>query len=230
MILQADALFSPRSRKRSSGQTAIPCVMMRGGTSRGPFFLRQDLPADDELMKRVLLRVMGSPHVRQIDGIGGSDPVTSKVAMVRRSTHPGRRCRLSVRAGVRRPRSGRYLAAVRQHGRRGSGRSRSSRAWSKRATSRDASCGYLGRGSRSPLMEAAVQTPGGEVTYDGDLQISGVNDPAAPIALNLARMAGAKTGDAVPDRQAGRGDPGGQRCPAWTWRCRACSCRRGRSA
>jgi 4-oxalomesaconate tautomerase len=89
MTLEAEVLSPPTTRKRSRGQTAIPCIMMRGGTSRGPFFLREHLPADDELMKRVLLRVMGSPHVRQIDGIGGSDPVTSKVAMVRRSTHPG---------------------------------------------------------------------------------------------------------------------------------------------
>jgi 4-oxalomesaconate tautomerase len=70
MSLQAEILPPPSVRKRPRGQTAIPCVMMRGGTSRGPFFLREDLPADDELMKRVLLRVMGSPHVRQIDGIG----------------------------------------------------------------------------------------------------------------------------------------------------------------
>ena len=84
MTVEADVLSPPAARKRSRGQTAIPCVMMRGGTSRGPFFLRENLPADDEAMKRVLLRVMGSPHVRQIDGIGGSDPVTSKVAMVRR--------------------------------------------------------------------------------------------------------------------------------------------------
>ena len=89
MSFQADVLSRPATRKRSRGQTAIPCIIMRGGTSRGPFFLREDLPADDELMKRVLLHVMGSPHVRQIDGIGGADPVTSKVAMVRRSTHPG---------------------------------------------------------------------------------------------------------------------------------------------
>jgi hypothetical protein len=115
MALEADVLTPAVIGKRPRGQTAIPCVIMRGGTSRGPFFLREQLPADDELMKRVLLRVMGSPHVRQIDGIGGSDPVTSKVAMVRRSV-PRSRCRLSVRTGFCRSRSRRYVAAMRQHG------------------------------------------------------------------------------------------------------------------
>ncbi len=51
-------------------QTAIPCVFMRGGTSRGPYFLAADLPSDPSLRDRVLLAVMGSPDARQIDGLG----------------------------------------------------------------------------------------------------------------------------------------------------------------
>ena len=62
---------------------------MRGGTSKGPFFLAGDLPADPALRDRVLLAVMGSPDPRQIDGIGGGDPLTSKVAIVSRSSRPG---------------------------------------------------------------------------------------------------------------------------------------------
>ncbi|HZX68150.1 MAG TPA: PrpF domain-containing protein, partial [Candidatus Elarobacter sp.] len=69
-------------------QTAIPCTLMRGGTSKGPFFLASDLPADAALRDRVLLAALGSPDVRQIDGVGGADTLTSKVAVVGPSTHP----------------------------------------------------------------------------------------------------------------------------------------------
>jgi len=70
-------------------QTAIPCLFMRGGTSRGPFFLESDLPTDVALRDRVLLAVMGSPDKRQIDGLGGAHPLTSKVGIVRPSLTPG---------------------------------------------------------------------------------------------------------------------------------------------
>jgi len=65
--------------------TAIPCTLMRGGTSKGLYFDAQDLPADRELRDRVLLAAMGSPDVRQIDGVGGAHPLTSKVAVISRS-------------------------------------------------------------------------------------------------------------------------------------------------
>ena len=67
-------------------QTSIPCVFMRGGTSRGPFFLASDLPDDPATRDKVLLAVMGSPDDRQIDGLGGADPLTSKAAIVGPST------------------------------------------------------------------------------------------------------------------------------------------------
>ena len=70
-------------------QVAIPCLFMRGGTSRGPFFKAADLPADVPARNRVLLAVMGSPDKRQIDGLGGAHPLTSKVGIVSRSTRPG---------------------------------------------------------------------------------------------------------------------------------------------
>src|SRR5580765_1307278 len=69
--------------------TDIPCLLMRGGTSKGPYFLAEDLPADPAVRDRVLLAVMGSPHVRQIDGIGGGDSLTSKAVILGRSTRPG---------------------------------------------------------------------------------------------------------------------------------------------
>jgi 4-oxalomesaconate tautomerase len=70
-------------------QTAIPSLFMRGGSSRGPFFLASDLPSDTAARDRVLLAVMGSPDRRQIDGLGGAHPLTSKVGIVSLSQTPG---------------------------------------------------------------------------------------------------------------------------------------------
>lgn len=70
-------------------QTAIPSLFMRGGSSRGPFFLASDLPSDTATRDRVLLAVMGSPDRRQIDGLGGAHPLTSKVGIVSLSQTPG---------------------------------------------------------------------------------------------------------------------------------------------
>ncbi len=67
----------------------VPCMYMRGGTSKGPFFRESDLPADKAMRDRVLLAIMGSPDKRQIDGLGGAHPLTSKVGIVRPSTTDG---------------------------------------------------------------------------------------------------------------------------------------------
>src|SRR5581483_2893770 len=67
----------------------IPTIFMRGGTSRGPYFKADDLPKDVATRDRVLLAALGSPDVRQIDGVGGADTLTSKVAVVGPPTHPG---------------------------------------------------------------------------------------------------------------------------------------------
>lgn len=69
-------------------QRKIPCLWMRGGTSKAACFLASDLPTSPEQRDVVLLAVMGSPDSRQIDGIGGADPLTSKVAIIQRSTRP----------------------------------------------------------------------------------------------------------------------------------------------
>ena len=68
---------------------AVPCLFMRGGTSKGPFFNAADLPADQAQRDRALLAIMGSPDKRQIDGLGGAHPLTSKVGIVSRSTTSG---------------------------------------------------------------------------------------------------------------------------------------------
>ena len=63
----------------------VRCMLMRGGTSKGAYFLAEDLPSDQAERDDLLLRIMGSPDVRQIDGIGGAHPLTSKVAVISRS-------------------------------------------------------------------------------------------------------------------------------------------------
>ena len=68
---------------------SIPCMWMRAGTSKGGFFLAQDLPSGIMARDAFLLSIMGSPDLRQIDGMGGADPLTSKVAVVKKSTRDG---------------------------------------------------------------------------------------------------------------------------------------------
>ncbi|MDE2369269.1 MAG: methylitaconate delta2-delta3-isomerase [Burkholderiales bacterium] len=72
-----------------TGQHALPCYLMRGGSSRGGFFLAQDLPSEPLDRAAWLLAAYGSPDLRQIDGIGGADALTSKAAVIARSAHPG---------------------------------------------------------------------------------------------------------------------------------------------
>ena len=72
-----------------SDPSSAPCMWMRGGTSKAGYFLKSDLPADTAGRDAFLLTVMGSPDPRQIDGMGGADPLTSKVAVVSKSTREG---------------------------------------------------------------------------------------------------------------------------------------------
>ncbi|GDY87404.1 hypothetical protein SAVCW2_66030 [Streptomyces avermitilis] len=71
-----------------TGTREVRCMLMRGGTSKGAYFLAEDLPADAGARDDLLLRVMGSPDPRQIDGLGGAHPLTSKVAVVSVSADP----------------------------------------------------------------------------------------------------------------------------------------------
>src|SRR5438105_3751527 len=82
-VVRLNALLRAHPSWRVVGdQLAIPCVFMRGGTSRGAFLRSTDVPADPVLRERLIAAIYGSPDSRQIDGIGGSDPLTSKVAIV----------------------------------------------------------------------------------------------------------------------------------------------------
>ncbi len=180
-------------------QTAIPAVLMRGGTSKGPYFLAADLPGDTETRDRVLLAVMGSPDVRQIDGIGGSDPLTSKVAIVSVSDRPDADidflfAQVSVDAARvdTTPNCGNMLAGVGPFAiERGLFQAQDPETVVRIHTV-----------NTGMIAEATVQTPGGVVDYDGDARIDGSPGTAAPVVLNFLDLAGSVCDSLLPTGNA----------------------------
>jgi 4-oxalomesaconate tautomerase len=178
-----------------SAQIAIRSTLMRGGTSKGPFFLAHDLPADVPTRDRVLLAVMGSPDTRQVDGIGGADPLTSKVGIVSRSARDGVDLEfLFAQVSVDRslvdttPNCGNMLAAVvpfaLEEGLIEAGR--------ETTTARVLTL------NTGMMADITVLTPGGHVTYDGDCRIDGVPGSHAPIAIDFRDIAGSVCGALLP--------------------------------
>jgi 2-methylaconitate cis-trans-isomerase PrpF len=177
-------------------QTAIPCTFMRGGTSRGPYFLLSDLPAEREAMAQVILAAVGSPDARQIDGIGGATTLTTKVAIVSRA-EAGQAQQvdyLFAQPAVDRafvdwgPTCGNMLAGVGPFA-----------VESGLVPAEEGETRVLIRAvNTGALIEAVVQTPGGRVTYDGDTAIAGVPGTAAPVLLNFADAVGGATGELMP--------------------------------
>lgn len=177
----------------------IRCMWMRGGTSKGGYFLAEDLPADPATRDALLLRVMGSPDPRQIDGMGGADPLTSKVAVVRAST----------RAGV----DVDYLFL---------------QVFVDRAVVADSqNCGNILAGvgpfalerglvaaqdgqtvvrvfmeNTGQLADVTVQTPGRRVDYAGSAAIDGVPGTHAPIGIVFRDTAGSSCGALLPTGRA----------------------------
>jgi len=171
------------------GERAIPCILMRGGTSKGPFFLSSDLPADVSTRDRVLLAAMGSPDIRQIDGIGGADPLTSKVAIVSASTKPEIDLEfLFAQVSVDRaevdttPNCGNMLAGVVPF---------ALEVGLLEATERsDVTTARVLTVNTGMLADITVRTPCGRLTYAGDCAIDGVPGTHAPIAINFLDIAG----------------------------------------
>jgi 2-methylaconitate cis-trans-isomerase PrpF len=168
---------------------------MRGGTSRGPYFLASDLPADPGRRDAVLLSVMGSPHALQVDGIGGSNTLTSKVAIVSRSRHEGADvdylfAQVSVTEAFvdTKPNCGNMLAGVGPFAIE-TGLVRAGNPTTKVR---------IYNVNTQTLIDAIIQTPGGQVEYAGDTYIDGVTEPAAPIRLTFLDALGAVTGKLLP--------------------------------
>jgi 4-oxalomesaconate tautomerase len=180
-------------------QKAIPCVMMRGGTSKGAYFLSHDLPADTAARDRVLLAVMGSPDPRQIDGLGGADPLTSKVGIVSKSSRPGidvdylfaqvfvDRALVSTAQNCGNILAGVAPFAIEQGLVRGSDPATEVR---------------IHMVNSNQIVVATIRTPGGVPTYEGDARIDGVPGTAAPIALSFADAAGSMCGSLLPTGRA----------------------------
>ena len=173
----------------------IPCVLMRGGTSKGPYFLASDLPGDRGQRDAILLAAMGSGHELQIDGIGGGNPLTSKVAIVGPSSVPGAQvdylfAQVKVRERVvdTSPNCGNMLSGVGPF---------AIEAGLVRATAGTTTV-RIHNVNTGKIIEARVATPGGFVTYDGDAAIDGVPGTAAPVHLAFLDAAGSKTGKLLP--------------------------------
>jgi 2-methylaconitate cis-trans-isomerase PrpF len=176
-------------------QTKIPCVIMRGGTSRGPFFKLSDLPADVPTRDAVLLSVMGSPHEIQVDGIGGSHSVTSKVAMISRSNRADAdvdylfaQVEINEKRVDTKPNCGNMLVAVGPY---------AIEAGIVAAMNGETTVRIFNVNTQS-LVEAFVQTPGRVVTYDGNAAIDGVPGTAAPVGINFKSAIGSVTRKLLP--------------------------------
>ncbi len=177
----------------------IRCMWMRGGTSKGGYFLADDLPRDVAARDAALLQIMGSPDPRQIDGMGGGDPLTSKVAVVKRSDRPGVDVDyLFLQVFVDRPlvtdaqNCGNILAGVGPF-----------------AIERGLVAAQDGETPVMIFMEntgqvaqARVQTPGGAVAYAGAARIDGVPGESAPVPIVFRDTAGSSCGALLPTGNA----------------------------
>lgn len=179
--------------------TAVPCVLMRGGTSKGAYFLAVDLPADKAARDRLVLAAMGHGEPRQVDGIGGGTPLTTKVAIVSPSAAEGADVDYlfgQVVAAESRidyaPTCGNILAGVGpfaiEHG--------------LVAATGDETAVRIRMINTRSLCTALVRTPGGAVTYAGETRISGVPGTAAPVLLSFAGIEGSSCGALLPTGRA----------------------------
>ena len=176
-------------------QTKIPCVMMRGGTSKGAYFLNSDLPQDEELRERILLSVMGSPDTRQIDGVGGANPLTSKVAIVQISEREGVDLDyLFIQVLVDEP----YTSTLQNCGNilAGVGPFAVENGLVKPSDPETTLTIYME--NSGSLADVTFHTPGGIVKYEGDTQIDGVPGLASPILINFRDTEGSTCGSLLP--------------------------------
>ena len=173
----------------------LSCMWMRGGTSKGGFFLADELPADIAARNALLLRVMGSPDARQIDGMGGADPLTSKIAIIKPSARQGVDIDyLFLQVFVDQAivgdaqNCGNMLAAVAPFAiERGLVLPRN-----------DETSVSIFMENTGQIAVARVQTPSGNVSYTGSARIDGVPGTASPIPITFRDTAGSSCGALLP--------------------------------
>lgn len=170
-------------------------MWMRGGTSKGGYFLRSDLPSDTAERDAFLLKIMGSPDPRQIDGMGGADPLTSKVAVISKSERPGVDVDyLFLQVFVDQPivtdsqNCGNILAGV--------GPFAIERGLIEPTGNETRVAIFME--NTGQVAVATVQTPAGVVAYDGNASVSGVPGTASPIPLAFRDTAGSTCGALLP--------------------------------
>ncbi|MEM9392751.1 MAG: 4-oxalomesaconate tautomerase [Pseudomonadota bacterium] len=176
-------------------QTSIPYLFLRGGTSRGPYFNRADLPKDKGTLSRVLATAVGAGHPNNIDGIGGGVAVTTKVAMLSPSADPAADvdyffAQVSVDQPLvdYKPTCGNILVGV----------GPAAIEMGIVPAQNDETSVRIRAVNTGALVEATIETPGGQVNYAGDVAIDGVAGTAAPVALNFLDVVGSKTGAMFP--------------------------------
>ncbi|MDM0076003.1 4-oxalomesaconate tautomerase [Variovorax sp. J2P1-59] len=182
-----------------SSLDAIPCVWMRGGTSKAAFFHAGDLPSEPGARDALILAAMGHPDARQIDGIGGGNPLTTKVAIISRSKDSRADVDYlfgQVVAGESRvdyaPTCGNILAAVGPF----------ALEEGLVATQPQESVVRIRMVNTNSYCDAVVQTPGGRVAYSGDTHISGVPGEGSPIELRFSDIVGSSCGALLPTGEA----------------------------
>ncbi len=170
-------------------------MWMRGGTSKGAYFLAADLPTDTKSRDKLLLEIMGSPDLNQIDGIGGAHPLRSKVAIVERSTEPGIDidfvfAQVAVNESLvdTSPNCGNILAGVAPF-------ALERRLISAQDGETKVRVRTLNTGTVADLI---VQTPDRLVNYSGDARIDGVPGTSAPIKIDFLDTAGSVCGSLLP--------------------------------
>ena len=176
-------------------QAEIPCLLMRGGTSRGPYFNAADLPAGQAQLAKALTAIMGAGSLLQVDGIGGGQPTTSKAAILSRSKHAWAEVDyLFAQVHAEKsevdfaPTCGNILAGV----------GPAALEMGLVAAVADQTRVRIRSVNTGALTEALVETPHGRVNYAGDARIDGVPGTSAAVLLNFQQVEGAKTGALFP--------------------------------
>jgi len=177
-------------------QSKIPCIYMRGGTSKGPFLDLRDLPSNEEERNKVLLKIMGSPDVKQIDGMGGAAFVTSKVVMVQPSEREGidvdylfAQVLMDKPIVDIKPACGNMMSGV--------GPFSIEKGWVK--ATKDETIVSVYNFNTDSTADIIVSTPNGQVNYtDGDLAIDGVPGKGASILMKMKGVEGGATGKLFP--------------------------------
>jgi len=174
-------------------QKAIPCSIMRGGTSKGLYFLADDLPTDIEERNQLLLTAMGSPDMRQIDGLGGAHPLTSKVAIVSRSEHADVDY-LFLQVVVDKA----EVSDVQNCGNILAGVGPFAIEQGLVPANEDVTDVHIHMVNTGSKAVARVQTPNGQVSYSGNAKIDGVPGTSAPVLIDFLDIAGSSCGTLFP--------------------------------